>query len=237
MWKDASLSKRMGQRLSLSFGLWPDSVGFTKLFAETELPTGWKAKSFQHRFLLDRPPSTGEQRNLRVLAKIALSLETMYFECFKEIRKALSWVQTTTPLTYIKNFQPLHVCPLISRTVFKYLNLNMTSMKGNFYVWCTLRKYTWCIWASNKTRKWMILKYLSKTNRPTHNRFYQAAKAKYTSTQEQLKRNCSATPYHSQQLWWMKREYHFSFSEFGVLFSPKTNQIGNVSKRGCDRCD
>ena len=33
------------------------------------------AKSFQHRFLLDRPPSTGEQRNLRVLAKIGLSLE------------------------------------------------------------------------------------------------------------------------------------------------------------------
>ena len=81
MWKVASLSKRMGQRLSLSFGLWPDSVGFTKLFAETELPTGWEAKSFQHRFLLDRPPSTGEQRTLLVLAKIALSLEmvqTMY---------------------------------------------------------------------------------------------------------------------------------------------------------------
>ena len=63
---------------------------------------GRAAKSFQHRFLLDQPPSTGEQRNLRVLAKIALSLEmvqTMYFECFKEIRKALSWAQMTTPLT------------------------------------------------------------------------------------------------------------------------------------------
>ena len=40
----------------------------------------------------------------------------------------------------------------------------------------------------------MIVKYLSKTNRPTHNRFYQAAKAKYTNTQEELKRNCSLTP-------------------------------------------
>ena len=49
-------------------------------------------------------------------------------------------------------------------------------------------------------------------NQQTHPQsFLPAAKAKYTNTQEELKRNCSATPYHSQQLWWMNREYQFSF--------------------------
>ena len=62
-------------------------------------------------------------------------------------------------------------------------------------------------------------------NQQTHPQsFLPAAKAKHTNTQEELKRNCSATPYHSQQLWWFgewKESIPFHFSEFGVLFSDE----------------
>ena len=140
--------------------------------------------------------------------------------------------------TYIKNFQPLHVCSLISRTVFKDLNLNMNSKKGNFYVWCTLKKYTCCIWGSNKTRKWMILKYLSKTNRPTHNRFYQQQKRNTPTRKKSSKVTVQRRPIiHNSYGEWIE-SINFHFSEFGVSsIQLRRNQIGKVSKRGCDQRD
>ena len=62
-------------------------------------------------------------------------------------------------------------------------------------------------------------------NQQTHPQsFLPAAKAKHTNTQEELKRNCSATPYHSQQLWWMKREY-ITFHFLSLVFSFHLRQI------------
>ena len=80
------------------------------------------------------------------------------------------------------------------------------------------------LYLSLKQNKEMNDTEIFEQNQQTHPQsFLPAAKAKHTNTQEELKRNCSATPYHSQQPWWMNRVSLFIF--LSLVFSFHLRQI------------